>query len=174
LLARFLVAGGVIAGPFYLAVGLIQAVVRDGFEFGFSAHSAPACSLPRCSGQTRWTGFPPGTPLGPPASISTHGMVHFAAGGLGFVTLGVSCLLAARVMSRRNQRAVTWLSLVCGLLVLVGFFGGVAIPNSSPVLGIWIAVIAGWTWLSAVSVYFYRLGAGYREPRAEARARSRS
>jgi hypothetical protein len=83
-------------------------------------------------------------------------MVHFVAGALGFVCLGVSCLFAARMMARLRQRWLSRLSLFCGLVVLVGFFGGVAIPNSSPVLGIWIAVVAGWTWISVVSIRLYR------------------
>jgi hypothetical protein len=32
--AQSLLRGGVVAGPFYLAVGLIQGFVRDGFDFG--------------------------------------------------------------------------------------------------------------------------------------------
>jgi hypothetical protein len=33
----------------------------------------------------------------------------------------------------------------------MGFFGGMVIPNSSPVLGIWIAVVAGFAWLALMS-----------------------
>jgi hypothetical protein len=103
-------------------------------------------------------GFPAGTPLGPPTSISTPGLIHFIAGGLGFISLGVSCLVAARALSRRNDRSLARFSLVSGLVVLVGFLAGMAIPNSSPVLGIWIAVVAGWAWLAVVSLYLSRAG----------------
>jgi hypothetical protein len=101
-------------------------------------------------------GFPIGTPKGPPTSISTPGIIHFAAGGLGFVALGASCLFAARAMGRRNVRSLSRLSLVSGLIILAGFFGGMAIPNSSPVLGIWIAVVVGWAWLAVVSRHLMR------------------
>ena len=96
-------------------------------------------------------GFPVGTPNGPPTSISTMGLLHFAAGGLGFVSLAVSCFFAARAMSRRGERSLSRLSLLSGLVILLGFFGGMAIPNSSPVLGIWIAVVVGWAWLAVLS-----------------------
>jgi hypothetical protein len=96
-------------------------------------------------------GFPAGTPNGPPTSITTTGLVHFAAGALGFVSLAVSCLFAARTMSRRGARGLARLSLISGIVILLGFFGGMAIPNSSPVLGIWIAVVVGWTWLAVMS-----------------------
>jgi len=43
-------------------------------------------------------GFPPGTPLGPPTSISTTGLVHFIAGVLGFAFLAISYFFAARTM----------------------------------------------------------------------------
>jgi len=96
-------------------------------------------------------GFPVGTPNGPPTTISTMGLVHFAAGGLGFVSLAVSCLVTAWVMSRRNAPSLARLSLLAGILILLGLFGGMAIPHRSPVLGIWIAVVVGWAWLAVLS-----------------------
>jgi len=96
-------------------------------------------------------GFPVGTPLGPPTSMSTFGLLHFAVGGLGFVCLAVSCFLAARALYHSNSRSLARLSVLCGVIVLLGFFGTAAIPNASPVLGIWIAVVVGWAWLSVLS-----------------------
>ena len=196
--ARSLLQYGVIAGPFYLAVGLGQAFLRDGFHFARHPLSvlangplgciqtanfvltgimviACAVGLRRALGPSSramsvflgvfgasmiaaavfradpMDGFPIGTPPGPPTSISTTGLLHFAVGALGFVSLAVSCLFAVRTMSRRSERSLARLSLLSGLVILLGFFGGMAIPNSSPVLGIWIAVVAGWTWLAVVS-----------------------
>ena len=193
-----LLALGVVAGPFYLAVGIAQGVLRDGFDFARHPLSvlangpggwvqianfvltgmmvvAAAAGLRRTLGANSramsWflgafgvsmlvaavfradpmDGFPVGTPKGPPTSISTVGLVHFAAGGLGFVALAVSCLFAARTMARRKVRSLSHLSLLSGIIILAGFFGGMAIPHSSPVLGIWIAVVVGWAWLAVVS-----------------------
>jgi len=202
---RRLLTLGVVAGPFYLAVGLGQALLRDGFDLARHPLSvlangpggwiqtanfvltgamvlAAATGFRRALGPSaRWAslflgvfgasmivaaifradpmdGFPIGTPKGPPTSISTTGLLHFAAGALGFASLGVSCLFAARAMSRRNAPSLSRLSLLCGLIILLGFFGGMAIPNSSPVAGIWIAVVVGWAWLAIVSRDLSRSG----------------
>jgi hypothetical protein len=48
---------------------------------------------------------------------------------------------------------LAWLSLFSGLVVLVGFFGGIALG----VLGIWIAVVVGWVWLALMSLGLKRL-----------------
>jgi len=204
---RSLLRCGVIAGPFYLAVGLGQALLRDGFDFArhplsvlangpggwvqtanFVLTALLVIAAAVAFRRTFWPnsravsvflgafgvsmivaavfkadpmdGFPMGTPKGPPTSISTPGLVHFAAGGLGFVSLAVSCLFAARAMSRRNARSLARLSLFSGLVILLGFFGGMAIPNSSPVLGIWIAVVVGWAWLAVMSRSLSRAGTG--------------
>ncbi len=203
---RWLLRCGVVVGPFYLAVGLAQAFVREGFDFSRHPLSvlengrggwiqianlalsglmviAAAAGFRRVLGDKAralsWflgaygagmiaaavfradpmDGFPVGTPVGPPTSISTSGLLHFAAGGIGFLCLAVSCFLAARAMSRLNARAPARLSFWSGLIVAVGFFGSVAIPNSSPVLGIWIAVVVGWAWLSILSRRLAVIGA---------------
>jgi hypothetical protein len=96
-------------------------------------------------------GFPAGTPPGPPTSISTVGMMHFVVGALGFVSLAISCFFAARAISRLGARGLARLSLASGVVILVGFFGGAALPTGSPVLGIWIAVVVGWAWLATMS-----------------------
>lgn len=202
---RSLLGLGVLAGPFYLTVGLIQAGIRDGFDLmrhplsvlangvggwvqtanfvitGFMVLAA-AAGLLRVLGPKARTvswflggfgasmivaavfpadpmdGFPVGTPAGSPTSISTPGMVHFVAGALGFTCLAVSCLIAARVMSRRNAPSLARLSLLSGLAVLLGFFGGPALPSrSAVVLGIWFSVLVGWAWLAVMSRHLYRL-----------------
>lgn len=201
---RSLLRLGMIVGPFYLAVGLIQAVVRDGFDLARHALShlangpggwiqtanfvlsglmvlAAAVGFGRVLGPTSravsWflggfgasmivaavfpadpaDGFPVGTPMGFPTSISTPGLVHFVAGALGFACLAVSCFFAAWTMSRRNTPTFARLSLLCGLAVVLGFFGGFAIPGLFPgTLGIWFGVVVGWAWLAVMSLHLYR------------------
>jgi len=195
---RSLLMCGVLAGPIYLAAGIAQGLLRDGFDFERHPLSvlangpggwvqtanfvvtgllvvAAALGFQRVlRGTSRATGlflgalgvgmllgavfpadpmdgFPVGTPLGPPTSMSTVGLVHFAAGGLGFIALGVSALVASRAMSRRGERALARLSLLSGVIILLGFFAGMALPSSSPVLGIWIAVVVGFAWLALMS-----------------------
>jgi hypothetical protein len=196
-LTRALLHCGVLAGPFYLAVGLTQALLRDGFDLSRHPLSllangpggwvqtanfvltgvmvvAAAVGFRRIPermsrGVTYFLGafgvamivaavfaadpvdgFPPGTPKGPPTSISTTGLIHFAAGGLGFLCLGISCLIAAWAMWRRRVSSLALLSLLSGLAVLVGFFGGIMSPIG--ILGIWLAVVVGWAWLAILSL----------------------
>lgn len=204
-ITRSLLGYGVIAGPFYLAVGLIQAFVRDGFDLARHSLSVLAngpggwvqtvnflitglmviaaavgiARVPAVKARAAcWflgtfgasmivaaafradpvDGFPPGTPEGIPASISTTGLLHFVAGAVGFIALGVSCLLAARAMWRIDERSLARLSLASGIVVLLGFFVGPLLGSrGSPVLGIWIAVVMGWVWLAIVSARLYRI-----------------
>ena len=48
-------------------------------------------------------GFPPGTPLGFPTSISTTGLLHFASGAVTFLFLSLSGLFGARTFWRRQM-----------------------------------------------------------------------
>jgi hypothetical protein len=100
-------------------------------------------------------GFPPGTPMGPPTTISTTGLVHLIAGALGFAILGISCLFAAWTMSRRKVPSLAVVSLLSGFGVLLGFFGGIVLPLG--ILGIWFAVVVGWVWLALMSLRLSRL-----------------
>jgi len=201
---RSLLGYGVLVGPFYLAVGLIQALLRDGFVLarhplsvlangpggwvqtanfvvsglmvvaaavGFrgvlGSKSLAASGLLGAFGASMivaavfradpMDGFPVGTPVGPPASISTTGLVHFVAGAFGFLSLALSCFFAARAMSRRKATMMARLSLLSGLAIVLGFFGGFLIPAlAGGTLGIWFAVVVGWTWLAVLSRHLYR------------------
>lgn len=185
------------AGPFYLSVGLIQALLRDSFDLARHPLSVLANGpggwvqtanfvvtglmvlaaaigfggLPgsKARGVTYFLcafgismivaaafpadpvdGFPPGTPKGPPTSVSTTGLVHFAAGSLGFTALGISCFFAALAMWRRRVSSLAVFSLLSGVGVLLGFFGGLVLPIG--ILGIWFAVVVGFAWLTILCV----------------------
>src|SRR5262245_29725081 len=194
---RTLLLGGVVAGPLYLAAGLIQALTRDGFDLarhplsvlangpgGFvqTANFVLAGALVIASAVGFWRaprprlrasavflgvygacllaaavfpadpvdGFPPGTPLGMPTTISPTGMAHFGAGALAFVCLAVSAGLAGLSL-RRTTGWLAALSLLSGGAVLAGFFSPFFL--SSPVAGIWFAVVVGWGWLTVTSLH---------------------
>jgi hypothetical protein len=194
---RYLLRCGVAGGPFYLAIGLIQAWVRDGFDlarhplsvlangpggwvqtanFVLTGLMVIAAAVgfgralgPKSRGMTWFLagfgaamimaaifpadpidGFPPGAPKGPPTSISTTGLIHFIVGALGFTFLAISCFFAAWVMWRRQVSSLALLSLFSGVAIVLGFFGGIALPMG--VLGIWLAVVAGWAWLALMSL----------------------
>ncbi len=148
--SKALLRCGMLAGPFYLAVALIQVRFREGFDIArhplsvlarrtgrldpdreLRDHRPDGASPRPLDSGARWRGsrasltwflagfglcmivaaifpsdpmdgFPPGTPEGPPTSISTTGLVHFASGALGFACLAISCFIAARTMWRRR------------------------------------------------------------------------
>lgn len=200
---RSLLVCGVLVGPFYLVVGLLQALVRDGFDLGRHSLSAlangsggwvqtgnfvlsglmvvaAAIGLGRAlrpqSRVAGWIlgwfgismlvaaffpadpvdGFPVGTPEGYPTTVSTSGLIHFAAGATGFLALAVSCIVVAVAMWRRKESWMARLSMLCGISVMAGFFAPAVLPASGPVAGIWFSVVVGWTWLALTSAHLYR------------------
>ncbi|UOX88918.1 DUF998 domain-containing protein [Amycolatopsis sp. FBCC-B4732] len=100
-------------------------------------------------------GFPLGTPAGPPSSVSWHGALHFACGGVGFAALVAACF----AIGAHLPTARAWYSRITGLLFLVGF-GGVASGSASPAvtLGFWAAVVLAWAWLATTSAHLMPRG----------------
>ena len=192
---------GVLAGPVYVVVGLLQVLFREGFDirrhalslmsngalgwiqiasFVVSGLLVIAASVgmrqrlhPGRAGT--WgpilvalygfgligaglfvadpmDGFPPGTPPGPPASMSWHGPLHFIAGGIGFIGLvGATLVFARRFAGLREWGWVTF-SLATGVLFLAGF-GNIASGARAPWINLAFTavVILSWVWLSALS-----------------------
>jgi hypothetical protein len=97
-------------------------------------------------------GFPPGTPEGMPAAISSSGLLHFITGGVGFLALIAACIIFARRFASLGRRGWAVFSVITGLVFLLGFFG-IAAGSGNPwtILGFWIAVVLAWIWLSALS-----------------------
>lgn len=196
-MTRNLLRCGAVAGPFYLVVGILQGLLREGFSFERHPLSvlangsvgwiqaanflisgglviAAAVGITRTLGRgsrgLTWTlygyggamiaaaiftadpvdGFPPGTPLGFPTSISTEGLLHFVCGALAFLCLALGGFFGAWTFWRRQMTSLAALSLVSGVVVLLGFFGGFFLPFG--ITGIWAAVVLGWAWLSCVSL----------------------
>jgi hypothetical protein len=201
--ARALLRAGVVVGPFYLGLGLAQALLREGFDLGRHPLSLLADgpggwvqtanfvisgllvivaamgireALRPQSRAAGWIlavfgvsmlvaavfradpmdGFPGGTPKGMPATLSTSGMVHFMAAGLGFLALAVSCFLVGVAMVRRRERGWVGFSFFAGASVIGGFIGPGLIPASGPVAGIWYAVVMGFAWLALISLHLSR------------------
>ena len=205
--ARLLLLWGILAGPFYLGIGLAQALLREGFDLARHPLSllangpagwiqtanfiltgvmvlAATVGLQRALGAksrvATWflggfgvslilagifpadpvDGFPVGTPEGFPTSISPIGLAHFIVGMLGFLCLAVSTFGAALAL-RRRRPPLAWLSFLSGLVIIFGFFGGVALPLG--ILGIWIGVVAGWIWLALLSFGLRQISLSSRE-----------
>ena len=216
---RSLLRLGVIVGPLYLALGVAQGLLREGFSFQRHALSIlangpggwvqtlnfVACGLMVVgaavginrllraqSRATAWflgafgvsmllaaafradpmDGFPPGTPLGMPTSITTVGLLHFAAGAIGFISLGVSAILSSRALGKRKEPGLARFALVVGIIVIAGFFGPMFVPGIGGVAGIWLSVVAGWTWL-AVLAHRLRRESAVDSPRTAAAPHAR-
>lgn len=202
---RALLCCGVLAGPIYIVVGLVQALTREGFDLTRHDLSllangslgwiqitnlvvtglmtiAAAVGIRRSWRGVRggtWAplllgvygaglvaagifvadptlGFPPGMPNGP-GPVSWHGLLHFVAGGIGFLGLIAACFVVASHFSTDRRPGWAAYSRVTGVVFFAGFVG-IASGSGTPatVLGFWIAVIAAWAWLSALSLHLYR------------------
>jgi hypothetical protein len=102
-------------------------------------------------------GFPAGTPGGRPVVITTHGMLHIVAAGIGFVGLVAACLVFARRFARQQRRSWMLFSLVTGVAFLAAFAGVASGSGSAAVvLAFWAALILAWAWIGALSVHLYR------------------
>jgi hypothetical protein len=202
---RSLLGWGVVAGAFYLIVGLAQALTRDGFDLGRHPLSllmlgeggwmqranlllsglmvvAAALGFSRAMGRAgavKRAGillgvfglgligsgiFPPdpmaGFPDGAvPGEASTSGILHLAFGGIGFLLLGAASLVYAAYCRRRRESGWAAYSWISGAVVIGGFVGGAALSTQAIGIGLlWIAVVAGWSWLAAASIHLYRAG----------------
>jgi hypothetical protein len=108
-------------------------------------------------------------PDAPGAGLSTHGLVHLAAGGLGFVAFAVAAFATARRFARRGRGGWAAWSVVAGVLLLVGFVGVASGSASAPViLGFTLGVVLSWAWLLTVSLRYY--GEAAQDGRAPAAA----
>ena len=101
-------------------------------------------------------GFPPGTPLkGNP--ISSHGMMHFVCGGIGFLGLIAACLVFARRFARASERGWAAFSAVTGVTFLAAFYGIATLSQKGPAIradvniAFSFAVVLAWMWLSLLA-----------------------
>ncbi len=106
-------------------------------------------------------GFPLGTPDGPAATPSVHGLLHLAFGGIGFLGLVIACLVRARQFQKDNARGWAVFSLVTGVLFLAAFAGIASggSPTGFGVLAFTAAIVLAWTWLFLVSSAMSRAAA---------------
>lgn len=101
-------------------------------------------------------GFPAGTPEGP-APVSWHGLLHLAAGGVGFVCLVAACLVVAGRFSAEGRRGWAAYSRVTGVFFLATFAGiASGAASAAAVLAFTAGVVLAWAWVAAVAVHCYR------------------
>ena len=152
-LTRALLVCGVVAGPIYVVVGVIEMLTRTGFDLRRHSLSllsngdlgwvnmtlfvatgvllfAGAIGIRRALRGGRaglFTADPAfGFPPGTPAdanAVSWHGLLHFVCGGVGFIALIAACFVFARRFAALGQRGWAWYSVVTGALFFAAFFG---------------------------------------------------
>lgn len=97
--------------------------------------------------------FPPGAGGG---EFTTTGLLHFAAGTVGFISIGIAAILATAWLRNRGAARAPW-SRVAGVVTIVAFVAGAVLGGSPAGVGfLWIAVLTTWAWLAGVSVAAYR------------------
>ena len=201
---KSLLGWGVVAGPFYVVVGLAQALLVPGFDLSRHALSllllgplgwiqwlnlvlsglmvlAAAVGFARLMPRRRnvWAAvflglygvslfaaaiFPPdpmgGFPVGGTDAMtaSTSGLLHLAAGAIGFVSLAVAAVIVGAWFRRERRRGAALTSFVAAAVIVLGFVGGAALAMVPAGVGLlWLAVLAGWAWLAIASLTAYRM-----------------
>ncbi|WP_222710519.1 DUF998 domain-containing protein [Quadrisphaera setariae] len=201
---RSLLGWGVVAGPFYVVVGLVLALTRPGFELSHHALSllvlgehgwlqrtnlvltglmvlAAAAGAARALRDGRGlaiatatavyglallasaaalpdpaAGFPPGSATASTSAISTHGLLHIVFGALGFLALALGAFAEGRWRASLGERGAAGRARMLGAVVLVGFLAGAALAQQAVgTLLLWVAVLAGFTWLALASARLY-------------------
>jgi uncharacterized protein DUF998 len=97
-------------------------------------------------------GFPPGTPAGPPTTMSWHGGVHFLVAGIAFLALIAACFVFARRFAAAGLRGWSVFSRVTGALFLAGWMSIFALAGSrvaNVAFALAIALVLVWTSLVA-------------------------
>jgi hypothetical protein len=94
-------------------------------------------------------GFPPGTPEGP-GPISWHGLLHLAAGGIGFACFVAACFVLARRFSGQGDRGWAVFSRVTGVAFSAAFIGIASGSTGPATLAFAAAILLSWAWLAMV------------------------
>jgi hypothetical protein len=104
-------------------------------------------------------GFPVGTPEGP-VPVSVHGLVHFAAGAIGFVGVAAACLVLGARYAAQRRPGWAWFCRVTGVVFFVAF-AGLASSGGSPagIVGFVTAIVLLFTWITAVAADILRTSA---------------
>jgi hypothetical protein len=98
-----------------------------------------------------------GFPAGMDETVTTSGLLHLAFGAIGFLSLGAAAIVFAGWCRSMGRRTAGALSLIAGIVVIVGFVAGGALSQQSVgVLLLWISVVAGFAWLLGASAGAYQ------------------
>ena len=98
--------------------------------------------------------FPAGAPATP--TVTWHGGLHLATGGVGFLCLIAACLVLAGRFTREGRTRLAWFSRGTAVIFAAGFAGIASGSHGPTTLAFTAAIIVVWAWLSTVSLHLYR------------------
>lgn len=100
-------------------------------------------------------GFPVGVPS--PATISTSGLVHLGAGGIGFPCLTAGLLVLARRLAREGFTSLAAWTRVIALAFFFAFAGMASTAlGGAGIIAFVVAVVAAMALLSVLAAHRYR------------------
>jgi Protein of unknown function (DUF998) len=159
-IANFILAG---LGVLCLAVG-VDRIVTDGLGRRWLAPLIAVFGLGLIASgvfvMDPENGFPTGTPDGPAATMSWHGIAHLVAATVAYTGLAAACIVLTVRMARRRAVLAAVLNASAALVFLA--------PVNPAWMSIQVAVngLAAFTWTTAVAVWLLRSGHGHERSRA--------
>jgi hypothetical protein len=101
-------------------------------------------------------GFPVGPPEGA-GTVTTHGILHFAVAGVGFIAIAAGCFVIARRLTSDGAHGLAIFSRVTGVALLGGFVGVASGAGNVAANLIFTAVVVlVFAWIAVVAVHEYR------------------
>lgn len=97
-------------------------------------------------------GFPPGTPVGPPTSVTWHGMLHFLVAGVAFLALIAACFVFARRFAAAGRRGWAGFSTATGAIFLATWMSILASQGARAAnVAFALAIALGLVWTSLLA-----------------------
>src|SRR5215207_4973874 len=159
-IANFIVAG---LGVLCLAVG-VKRTITDGVGRRWLAPLIAVFGLGLIASgvfvMDPENGFPIGTPDGPAATMSWHGIAHLIAATVAYTGLAAACIVLTVRMARRRAFLAAVLTAAAALVFLA--------PVNPAWMSIQVAVngLVAFGWTTAVAVWLLRSGDGRERSRA--------
>jgi len=98
-------------------------------------------------------GFPPGTPDVYPKTFSWHGLLHFIAGQIAFLSLIAASFVYGKYFAVNQMRKWATFSRLTGGIFLAAIIALMATAGMAwASIFLYIAVALGWVWLSALLI----------------------
>lgn len=95
-------------------------------------------------------GFPAGTPLGQPKTMSWHSDLHMVSGTVTFAAIIAACFVLGRFYAREGRRGLALASRIAGVIFILGD-GWAMVGGGAGALTLCIGALTGMLWVSYVA-----------------------